>query len=346
MAARSIACNDSDTDTPGSPVAANSTWHGTQTAGLLGAATNNATGMAGSGYDSMIVPARALGKCGGWDDDIIAAAEWAGGIFVLGAPNNAHPARVVNMSLGGPGTCASDAPAYVDALTQLRNKGVVVVAAAGNDGGLSVGIPANCKPAASDSDQTPIVIAVAALRHSGTKVGFSDIGPQVTVAAPGGNCVLAAAKGAPPLACLYPMLTTVNSGTTTPVTNGGTYSGAQGNLSLGTSFSTPLVKRHRGADAGGQSGADQCRTSRASSRAPCARSRPSATRRRSRRLHGADRRQQDRAGRVHLHDQHLRRGHARRGRGGRAGLGRGRQGHAQPVADITASSVELLSAPR
>ena len=234
-------CNDSDTDNPGQPVAANSSWHGTQTAGILGAATNNGTGMAGTAYNVQVIPARALGKCGGWDADIIAAAQWAGGIHVSGVPDNTHPARVINMSLGGPGTCASDTPAYVDALTALRNKGVIVVAAAGNDEGLAVGIPANCKPAASDDDQTPIVIAVAGLRHSGTKVGFSDIGPQVTLAAPGGNCVIDNPHNDPTIPCLYPLLTTVNSGTTTPVANGGAYTTSFGEVSLGTSFSTPLV---------------------------------------------------------------------------------------------------------
>ena len=224
-------CNDDGT---GGNVAENSSWHGTQTAGILGAATNNATGMAGTAYDSPVVPARALGKCGGFDSDIIAAAQWAGGIAVSGVPANAHPARVVNMSLGSSGVCNS---AYVDAFTALRNKGVVVVAAAGNDEGLPVSTPANCQPAASDSNKTPIVIAVAALRHAGDKVGFSDIGPEVTISAPGGNCINTAA-GTP---CLYPILTTVNSGTTTPIANGGTYSNGLTNLSLGTSFATPMV---------------------------------------------------------------------------------------------------------
>jgi serine protease len=223
-------CNDDD---KGGAVGANSSWHGTQTAGLLGAATNNTSGMAGTGYDTQVIPARAMGKCGGYDADIIAAAEWAGGISVSGVPANLHPARVINMSLGGSGACTQ---AYIDALTALRNKGVVVVAAAGNDEGLAVTTPANCKPAAGD-DQTPIVIAVAAVRHAGTKVGFSDIGPEVTIAAPGGNCVNT--DSAAP--CLYPMLTTVNSGTTTPVANGGTYTNAFGEVSLGTSFATPLV---------------------------------------------------------------------------------------------------------
>ncbi len=234
-------CNDSDypDNPPGSSNSVlNSSWHGTQTAGILAAATNNGTGMAGTGYNAMVVPARALGKCGGFDSDIIAAMQWAGGIAVSGVPTNTHPARVINMSLGGSGTCATDAPAYIDALTQLRNKGVVAVVAAGNDNGFAVDVPANCKPAPSDTDQTPIVIAVAGLRHAGDKVGYSDIGNEVTIAAPAGNCVNALISTNHQ--CLYPILTTLNSGTTTPVTNGGIYSDGV-NYSAGTSFATPLV---------------------------------------------------------------------------------------------------------
>ncbi|MBW8757623.1 MAG: S8 family serine peptidase [Burkholderiales bacterium] len=220
-------CNDNGT---GAAVPENSSWHGTQTAGILGAATNNATGMAGTAYSAPVIPARALGKCGGYDSDIIAAAQWLGGIAVSGVPVNAHPVRVINMSLGSQGACTNG---YIDALTALRDKGVVVVAAAGNDEGLAVGTPANCKPNATDTNQTPIVIAVAGLRHAGTKVGFSDIGPEVTIAAPGGNCVNSTG------ACLYPILTTTNTGATTPGT--ATYSDGMNNPSLGTSFATPLV---------------------------------------------------------------------------------------------------------
>ena len=225
-------CNDDGT---GAAVAENSSWHGTQTASILGAATNNGAGMAGTGYDTQVVAARALGKCGGFDSDIIAAAQWGGGIAVSGVPTNAHPARIINMSLGAKGSCTQ---AYTDALTALRDKGVIVVAAAGNDAGLPVGTPANCKPATSSADQvTPVVIAVAALRHAGTKVGFSDIGPEVTISAPGGNCINTT-SGSP---CLYPIITARNSGTTTPLPSGGTYSDGLNNTSLGTSFSTPMV---------------------------------------------------------------------------------------------------------
>ena len=211
----------------------NSSWHGTQTAGILAAATDNATGMAGVGWDTMIVPVRALGKCGGFDSDIIAAAEWAGGVLADSAvPTNTHPAKVINMSLGGSGSCG---PAYQDALTRLRDAGVLVVAAAGNDEGLAVDAPANCQPATTDANQTPIVVAVAALRHSGDKVGFSDVGSEVQISAPGGNCVNTSSSDP----CLYPILTTSNTGTTVPASP--TYTTSFGTPSLGTSFATPLV---------------------------------------------------------------------------------------------------------
>ena len=126
-----------------------------------------------------------------------------------------------------------------DTVNQVVAAGVVVVVAAGNDG-LDVGSPANCIG----------VIAVAGVRHSGTKVGYSDLGPKVGISAPAGNCVNASG------ACLYPLLTTSNSGTKGPVLGaaGATYTtGLTENLAtltcpvpgtcatLGTSFSAPLV---------------------------------------------------------------------------------------------------------
>jgi serine protease len=103
-------------------------------------------------------------------------------------------------------------------------QGTAIVAAAGNSAGQAVGLPANC----------PGVIAVAALRHVGTKVGYSDVGPQIAISAPGGNCVNDAGP------CLYPIVTALNSGTTTAVPGSSAYSDGL-NYSVGTSFSAPLV---------------------------------------------------------------------------------------------------------
>ncbi len=204
-------------------VAESSSWHGTQTAGLIGAATNNGTGMAGVGYNVMLLPVRVLGKCGGYDSDIVAGMLWAGGLS--NSPNqNPYPAKVINLSLGARPPCSK---LYQDAVNQLTAAGVVVVAAAGNDG-LAVGSPANCAGA----------IAVAGVRHAGTKVGYSDLGPEVSIAAPAGNCVNSSGT------CLFPLLTTSNKGTSTPVATsagGAVYTDGDTDPSLGTSFSAPLV---------------------------------------------------------------------------------------------------------
>jgi serine protease len=213
-------CTTLDPST-GRYVAENSTWHGTQTAGLIGALTNNGIGMASVGRNVRVLPVRVLGKCGGFDSDIIAGMRWAAGMTVPGVPPNPNRAQVISMSLGGEGACNA---AYQDAVAAVNVAGTVIVASAGNSAGHAVGVPANCDG----------IIAVAGLRHVGTKVGFSDLGPEIAISAPGGNCVNITA-GSP---CLYPILTTSNSGATSPVAPIYTDSF---NPSLGTSFSAPLV---------------------------------------------------------------------------------------------------------
>ena len=197
-----------------------SSWHGTQTAGLIGAATNNGIGMSSMGRDVMILPLRVLGKCGGLSSDIQAAMLWAAGLPVAGVPTNANPAKVINLSLGSATTSCSQS--YKDAVNAVLAAGVVVVAAAGNEG-LAVGSPANCAG----------VIGVAGVRHSGTKVGYSNLGSTVSISAPAGNCVNSGG------ACLYPLLTTSNTGNKGPEAN--TYTDGVTELTLGTSFSAPLV---------------------------------------------------------------------------------------------------------
>ena len=195
-------------------------WHGTETAGLIGAATDNGLGMAGIGRKVMVLPVRVLGKCGGYDSDIQAAMLWAAGLS-SDPVANPHPAQVINLSLGSIGSCD---PAYQSIFSQLAAARVTVVVAAGNEAGLAVNTPANCTGA----------IAVAGLRHAGTKVGYSSVGPEVAIAAPAGNCVNTAAGSA----CLYSLLTTRNAGTTTPSAN--TYSDSL-TITVGTSFAAPLV---------------------------------------------------------------------------------------------------------
>jgi serine protease len=196
-----------------------SSWHGTRVAGMIGALTNNSAGVAGLDWNSFILPVRVLGKCGGVDSDILAAMRWAGGLSVPGAPVNPTPARILNMSLGATSPCE---PSYRSVIDELTARKVLVVISAGNEGTV-VSSPANC----------PGVAAVAALRHAGSKVGFSNLGPEVTLGAPGGNCVNV--NGGP---CLFSLDTTSNAGTTTA---GAFTFTNQTNTNLGTSFSAPIV---------------------------------------------------------------------------------------------------------
>jgi serine protease len=197
-----------------------SSWHGTRVMGVLGAITNNGVGIAGMTWNSYLLPVRALGKCGGFDSDIIPAILWAVGLPVTGVPDNPFPASIVNLSIGGTGSCANSG--YASLVSTLATMGVLVVASAGNESG-PVDVPGNC----------PGVLAVAGLRNVGTKVGFSNLGPEVVVGAPAGNCVNT--NGGP---CLRSIDTTVNEGATVPGANSYT---DQINSNLGTSFSAPIV---------------------------------------------------------------------------------------------------------
>lgn len=202
-----------------------SMWHGTQTAGLVGGMTNNGVGMAGAGRNVMVLPVRVLGKCGGYDSDIIAAMRWAAGLTVLDSqgqalPLNPYPARVINLSLGSPTTC--NTALYSPAITELTNLGAVIVASAGNDG-QAVHAPGNCSG----------VITVGGLNRIGTKAIYASLGPQVTVSTPGGDDVLVGGT------YQYPVLSTSNSGVQLP--GASIYTGGGSNATIGTSFSAPLV---------------------------------------------------------------------------------------------------------
>lgn len=198
-----------------------SSWHGTQVSTIAGALTNDGAGMAGTAWGARILPVRVLGKCGGYDSDIIAGMLWAAGLEPVADLTNANPARVLNLSLGGGGSCSE---AYREAVARINAAGAVVVAAAGNGAGRSVGVPANC----------PGVIGVGGLRHAGSKVGFSDLGPEVTISAPGGNCVF----DPDPNVCTYPIVGGTDTGAQRPESSTWTDSIDYG---VGTSFASPIV---------------------------------------------------------------------------------------------------------
>lgn len=188
--------------------AQNSSWHGTHVAGTVAAVTNNSTGVAGVAFGAKVQHLRVLGACGGTLADIADAIVWASGGSVSGVPANATPAKVINMSLGGGGSCGTT---YQNAINSAVGRGSVVVVAAGNENqNASNSRPANCNN----------VVAVAAVGRNGGKASYSNFGTVVDVAAPGGG-----GTG---------VLSTLNTGTTTP--GSASYAFYQG-----TSMATPHV---------------------------------------------------------------------------------------------------------
>jgi serine protease len=193
----------------GESVGTNSNWHGTHVAGTLAAVTGNASGVAGVAFGARIQHARVLGKCGGSLSDIADAIVWAAGGAVPGVPDNTTPAGVINLSLGGLGSCSGPEQAAIDAAVA---NGATVVVAAGNSGTDATHFsPANCRN----------VLTVAALDRTGARASYSNYGSTVEIAAPGGTSA-------------DPVLSTLNTGTTTQGTE--SYAGYKG-----TSMATPHV---------------------------------------------------------------------------------------------------------
>ncbi|TKR30861.1 protease [Luteimonas gilva] len=154
-----------------------SSWHGTHVAGTVAAVTDNGAGLAGVAYKAKVQPVRVLGHGGGYTSDIADAIVWASGGSVDGVPDNATPAEVLNLSLGGDGSCAQD-PATQEAIDGAISRGVTVVVAAGNDNqDAAYHSPASCRG----------VITVGANGIDGAKSWFSNYGATVTLSAPGGN---------------------------------------------------------------------------------------------------------------------------------------------------------------
>jgi serine protease len=196
---------------PGDPAAFEaSSWHGTHVAGTIAARTNNSLGVAGVAFNARIVPARVLGKCGGYTSDIADAIVWTSGGAVSGVPTNANPAKVLSISLGGGGACDSTTQS---AINSARSRGANVIVAAGNSNANAANFsPANCSG----------VVTVAAVGRNGGRASYSNFGATVEVAAPGGS------GGA------NSVLSTLNAGSTGP----GADSYA---LYNGTSMATPHV---------------------------------------------------------------------------------------------------------
>lgn len=154
--------------------------HGTHVAGIIAAEADNATGGAGVAPQAKVFNARVFGKTAsksGYDATIIGAIN-----YLIGEENNAtgeevssEPAKVdiINMSLGGPGMSG----AFQAVLDKAYQKGVVVFAATGNDGGSLMMYPASYNH----------VIGVSATDNNNERAYFSNYGSSTDLAAPGVN---------------------------------------------------------------------------------------------------------------------------------------------------------------
>jgi serine protease len=160
-----------------------SDWHGTKVAGVVAAAANRGGGSVGVAFRSKIIPIRVLaGRCGaeGTLADSVDAIRWAAGGHVDGVPDNTMPAQIINASMG------SNTPCSVyeqDAINFAYSRGVVVVAAVGNDNmDARNQSPANCNH----------VISVGAVDQDGNRWRSSEtyasnygVAPYVDIVAPG-----------------------------------------------------------------------------------------------------------------------------------------------------------------
>ncbi|MDY7227101.1 S8 family peptidase [Hyalangium rubrum] len=167
---------DSDpTDRGGDEPNGGSSWHGTHVAGTIGAATDNASGVAGVTWSTRILPVRALGRQGGTSFDIAAAMNWAAGGTVSGVPNNPTPAKVINMSLGG---ASSPQRTYQDVIDARVTAGAIYVIAAGNE---------NVDATGTTPCNQQNVLCVGSTNFAGTRSSFSNFGAPVDVMAAGGE---------------------------------------------------------------------------------------------------------------------------------------------------------------
>ncbi len=143
--------------------------HGTFVASTIAEATNNGVGLTGLAYGVRVMPVRVLNGEGNGDAATIARG-------VRFAVN--HGARVINLSLEFPGgITAADIPELISALRYAHRRGVVVVAAAGNEAHAAAAYPA----------RAPNVIAVGATTEHGCLASYSNFGSGVTLVAPGGG---------------------------------------------------------------------------------------------------------------------------------------------------------------
>ncbi|WP_157960448.1 S8 family serine peptidase [Marinimicrobium alkaliphilum] len=152
---------------------ASANWHGTHVAGTIGAATDNGVGVAGVGWGTRLMPLRVIGGESGSSYEVIQGVRYAAGLSNDSGTLPQHTADILNLSLGGPGYSALQQNLF----NQVRERGILVVAAAGNN---NANTP--IYPAAYDG-----VLSVSATTRNDEKASYSNFGSSISLAAPGGS---------------------------------------------------------------------------------------------------------------------------------------------------------------
>ena len=167
---------DDDPDDPGDSTIGNSSFHGTHTAGIIAATTNNAFGVAGSTWNCKVMPIRTLGIFGGTVADEVEGMLFAGGLPNASGTVPEELAQVINLGLGG---SAGQAESAIEraAIQDLVQIGVTVIAAAGNQGSSLPAPPASY----------PETISVGAINASFERAIYSNYGSTLDIMGPGGR---------------------------------------------------------------------------------------------------------------------------------------------------------------
>jgi serine protease len=143
--------------------------HGTFVASTIAEDTNNHYGLTGLAFAARIMPVRVLNSQGVGEASAIAEGVY----FAV-----RHHAQVINLSLEfEPGVTAGDIPELIGALDYAHRRGVLVVAAAGNEGHAAIAFPAHA----------PNVVSVGATTEHGCLADYSNYGVGLTLVAPGGG---------------------------------------------------------------------------------------------------------------------------------------------------------------
>ncbi|MBN2299806.1 MAG: S8 family serine peptidase [Acholeplasmataceae bacterium] len=169
---------NSRTDQVGINYVIDDAGHGTSVTGVIGAIKNNNTGVAGLVQNStlLIIKANNLDNPATIGEDEDESRTFSDDSIINGiyyAVENG--ADVINMSLGGPDSSTE----MQDAVTYARDHGVIVVAAAGNDGTNDLFYPASYDG----------VISVAAVDEDRTSASYSNYNLDIDIAAPGTSII-------------------------------------------------------------------------------------------------------------------------------------------------------------